>query len=103
MVLVLRSGIPEEVDWALDRLLWLCSNEKFLLSAIPGLTDALFSWPESNERCWIIFIRWRTLVLLDLKRRRGPGPEDALHVLPILHWRCHGEYVVIVRLPASTL
>ena len=46
MMLALRSGIPEEVSWALDRLLRLCSNEKFLLSAIPGLTDALFAWPE---------------------------------------------------------
>ena len=45
-MLALRSGIPEEVSWALDRLLRLCSNEKFLLSAIPGLTDALFGWPE---------------------------------------------------------
>ena len=45
-MLALRSGIPEEVSWALDRLLRLCSNEKFLLSAIPGLTDALFAWPE---------------------------------------------------------
>jgi len=46
MMLALRSGIHEEVSWALDRLLRLCSNEKFLLSAIPGLTDALFAWPE---------------------------------------------------------
>jgi chromatin structure-remodeling complex subunit RSC9 len=46
MMLALRSGMAEEVSWALDRLLRLCSNEKFLLSAIPGLTDALFAWPE---------------------------------------------------------
>lgn len=46
MVLALRCGIPEEISWALDRLLRICSNEKFFLTAIPGLTDALFEWPE---------------------------------------------------------
>jgi chromatin structure-remodeling complex subunit RSC9 len=46
MVLALRCGIQEEISWALDRLLRLCSNEKFFLKTIPGLTDALFEWPE---------------------------------------------------------
>jgi chromatin structure-remodeling complex subunit RSC9 len=46
MLLALRSGIDSEIGWALDRLCRLCNNEQFLLNAIPGLTDALFEWPE---------------------------------------------------------
>lgn len=46
MLLALRSGIDDEISWALDRLCRLCHNEQFLLSAIPGLTDALFVWPD---------------------------------------------------------
>jgi chromatin structure-remodeling complex subunit RSC9 len=46
MLLSLRSGIDTEIGWALDRLCRLCDNEQFLLRAIPGLTDALFEWPE---------------------------------------------------------
>ena len=46
MLLALRSGIDTEVGWALDRLCRLCNNEQFMLSAIPGLLDALFEWPE---------------------------------------------------------
>ncbi|KDQ20295.1 hypothetical protein BOTBODRAFT_27711 [Botryobasidium botryosum FD-172 SS1] len=48
MVLALRSGIDDEVSWALLRLANL-SNEhghRFNLAAIPGLTDALFLWPQ---------------------------------------------------------
>ena len=46
MVLSLRSGIHSEIGWAFDRLTRLCHNEQFTLRAIPGLTDALFEWPE---------------------------------------------------------
>lgn len=46
MLLSLRSGIPEEIGWALDRLCRLCDNDQFSLKAIPGLTDALLEWPE---------------------------------------------------------
>jgi chromatin structure-remodeling complex subunit RSC9 len=46
MLLSLRSGISTEVRWALDRLCRLSNNEKFSLKAYPGLTDALFEWPE---------------------------------------------------------
>ncbi|RPD82372.1 hypothetical protein L226DRAFT_607504 [Lentinus tigrinus ALCF2SS1-7] len=46
MLLSLRSGIDSEIAWALDRLCRLCQNEQFMLIAIPGLTDALFEWPE---------------------------------------------------------
>jgi chromatin structure-remodeling complex subunit RSC9 len=46
MLLSLRSGIDTEIGWALDRLCRLCDNEQFLLRAIPGLTEALFEWPE---------------------------------------------------------
>ncbi|EIN13967.1 hypothetical protein PUNSTDRAFT_56613 [Punctularia strigosozonata HHB-11173 SS5] len=46
MLLSLRSGIPTEVRWALDRLCRLSHNEKFSLRSYPGLTDALFEWPE---------------------------------------------------------
>ncbi|KAJ7225348.1 hypothetical protein GGX14DRAFT_349525 [Mycena pura] len=45
MTLSLRSGIHQEVHWALDRLLRLCSNE-FLFTKTPGVIDALFEWPE---------------------------------------------------------
>lgn len=46
MLLSLRSGIDEEVGWALDRLWRLATNDQFVLTAIPGLTDALFELPE---------------------------------------------------------
>lgn len=46
MLLALRSGIEEEVSWALERLCRLSCNEQFTLASIPGLTDALFEWPE---------------------------------------------------------
>ncbi|CAL1695026.1 unnamed protein product [Somion occarium] len=46
MLLSLRSGIDSEISWALDRLCRLCNNEQFVLAAIPGLTDALFVWPD---------------------------------------------------------
>ncbi|KAJ7103352.1 hypothetical protein B0H15DRAFT_897570 [Mycena belliarum] len=46
MTLSLRSGIKQEVNWALDRLCRLCHNEQFLLRTVPGLLDALFEWPE---------------------------------------------------------
>lgn len=50
MVLSLRSGIDQEVGWALDRLLRLCNNDMFLFKSIPGLIDALFEWPEWYAR-----------------------------------------------------
>ncbi|KAG5650457.1 hypothetical protein H0H81_012196 [Sphagnurus paluster] len=46
MSLSLRSGILDEVGWALDRLCRLCHNEQFQLAAIHGLIDGLFDWPE---------------------------------------------------------
>ncbi|KAI0052511.1 hypothetical protein FA95DRAFT_1553509 [Auriscalpium vulgare] len=46
MLLSLRSGIHSEIAWALDRLCRLCNNDQFFLRTIPGLTDALFEWPE---------------------------------------------------------
>ncbi|KAJ6621182.1 hypothetical protein B0H10DRAFT_1875279 [Mycena sp. CBHHK59/15] len=46
MTLSLRSGIKQEVNWALDRLCRLCHNELFLLRNVPGVIDALFEWPE---------------------------------------------------------
>ncbi|KIJ66288.1 hypothetical protein HYDPIDRAFT_86774 [Hydnomerulius pinastri MD-312] len=46
MVLSLRSTINVEIGWALDRLHRLCTNDQFILKSIPGLTDALFEWPE---------------------------------------------------------
>ncbi|KAI0347792.1 hypothetical protein BDW22DRAFT_1479711 [Trametopsis cervina] len=45
MVLALKSGIDSEISWALERLCRLCHNEQFILSALPGLTEALFEWP----------------------------------------------------------
>ena len=46
MVLSLRSTINFEIGWALDRLHRLCTNDLFILKTLPGLTDALFEWPE---------------------------------------------------------
>lgn len=46
MVLSLRSTINPEIGWALDRLHRLCTNDLFILKSLPGLTDALFEWPE---------------------------------------------------------
>ena len=46
MVLSLRSTIHPEIGWALDRLHRLCTNDLFMLKSLPGLTDALFEWPE---------------------------------------------------------
>ena len=46
MLLSLRSGMPSEIAWAFDRLCRLCNNEQFLFRSIPGLTNALFEWPE---------------------------------------------------------
>ncbi|KAI0296264.1 hypothetical protein BC826DRAFT_1103989 [Russula brevipes] len=46
MLLSLRSGIRSEIAWAFDRLCRLCNNEQFLFRSIPGLTNALFEWPE---------------------------------------------------------
>ncbi|KAF9245791.1 hypothetical protein BU15DRAFT_40495 [Melanogaster broomeanus] len=46
MVLSLRSTIHTEIGWALDRLHRLCTNDQFILMTIPGLTNALFEWPE---------------------------------------------------------
>lgn len=46
MSLSIRSGIDSEVGWALDRLCRLVRNELFVFSAIPGIIDGLFDWPE---------------------------------------------------------
>lgn len=47
MVLALRSGLHDEIDWALLRLVVLSHEhgDRFRLHTIPGLTDALFEWP----------------------------------------------------------
>ncbi|GJJ09594.1 hypothetical protein Clacol_003817 [Clathrus columnatus] len=46
MLLSLRSGIPKEVNWALERMCRLSNNDQFVLKNIIGLTDALVEWPE---------------------------------------------------------
>ena len=46
MLLALRSGIPREVNWALERMCRLSHNDQFILKNIPGLTDILVEWPE---------------------------------------------------------
>ncbi|KAF8591913.1 hypothetical protein K439DRAFT_1325863 [Ramaria rubella] len=46
MLLSLRSGIPREVNWALERMCRLSHNDQFILKNIPGLTDVLVEWPE---------------------------------------------------------
>ena len=42
MVLSLRSGLEDEVAWALDRLLRLSDNEQGVLHHLPGIIDALY-------------------------------------------------------------
>ncbi|EMD41916.1 hypothetical protein CERSUDRAFT_147324 [Gelatoporia subvermispora B] len=74
MLLALRSGIDTEVTWALDRLCRLCNNEQFLLRAIPGLTDALFEWPDwyvngGAEECTRMATLFSLPPELELKRR----------------------------------
>lgn len=44
MALSIRSGIPSEITWALDRLCRLVNNNQFMF--IPGVIDGLFDWPE---------------------------------------------------------
>ncbi|TCD62411.1 Chromatin structure-remodeling complex protein rsc9 [Steccherinum ochraceum] len=46
MVLALKSGIDSEIEWSLERLSRLSPDDKFQLHAMPGLTDALFEWPD---------------------------------------------------------
>ncbi|VDB86579.1 unnamed protein product [Peniophora sp. CBMAI 1063] len=46
MLLAIRSGIPTEIGWALDRLCRLAQNDQFSVRNTPGLLDALFEWPE---------------------------------------------------------
>ncbi|KIJ37280.1 hypothetical protein M422DRAFT_178270 [Sphaerobolus stellatus SS14] len=46
MLLSIRSGIPKEVNWALERMCRLSHNDQFVLRNILGLTDALIEWPE---------------------------------------------------------
>jgi chromatin structure-remodeling complex subunit RSC9 len=68
MTLSLRSGIHQEVSWALDRLCRLCHNEQFLLRTIPGLIDALFEWPE-----WYVNEGYRELA--EIQSLFSPSPE----------------------------
>jgi len=46
MLLALRSGIPKEINWALERMCRLSHNDQFILRKVPGLADALIEWPE---------------------------------------------------------
>ncbi|KAJ7631119.1 hypothetical protein FB45DRAFT_557364 [Roridomyces roridus] len=47
MILSLQSGIKEEVNWALERLIRLSMNgDADLHKLLPGLVDALFEWPQ---------------------------------------------------------
>lgn len=45
MLMALKSTIPKEVGWALDRLCRLSENDQFSLRLLKGLADALFEWP----------------------------------------------------------
>lgn len=46
MVLAIRSGIDDEIQWALERCCRLSHSETFRLSVIPGLLEALMEWPQ---------------------------------------------------------
>ncbi|KAJ6503358.1 hypothetical protein C8R47DRAFT_1105773 [Mycena vitilis] len=70
MTLSLRSGINQEVNWALDRLCRLCHNEQFLLRNVPGLIDALFEWPE-----WYVSEGYRESS--DMQSLFSPSPDLA--------------------------
>lgn len=83
MLLALKSGIDTEISWALDRICRLCPNEQFVLSAIPGLADVLFEWPEWFVCTgWMEIARMGTLFSLTptLERRRRHSLE-ALFIL----------------------
>ncbi|KAJ6519995.1 hypothetical protein C8R45DRAFT_853367 [Mycena sanguinolenta] len=71
MTLSLRSGIDQEVNWALDRLCRLCHNEQFLLRNVPGLIDALFEWPE-----W--FVNEGYTESADMQSLFSPSPDLAV-------------------------
>ncbi|KAI0275010.1 hypothetical protein BC834DRAFT_921193 [Gloeopeniophorella convolvens] len=89
MLLSLRSGIPTEIAWAFDRLCRLCNNDLFFLSAIPGLTNALFELPE-----WYIE-----------QNSAGKFKEFALFAMPpdLERHRRHGlEALCILRNSAAT-
>ncbi|KAG5220686.1 Chromatin structure-remodeling complex protein [Salix suchowensis] len=46
MLLAAKSGIDEEINWALDRISRLTTNEYFTVKGIPSLLEALYEWPE---------------------------------------------------------
>ncbi|KAL1757319.1 hypothetical protein FB107DRAFT_289437 [Schizophyllum commune] len=46
MVLAVRSGIDDEIQWALERCCRLSHSESFKLSIIPGLLEAFMEWPQ---------------------------------------------------------
>ncbi|KAK7064085.1 ribosomal RNA-processing protein 1 [Favolaschia claudopus] len=71
MTLSLRSGIHQEINWALDRLCRLFQNETYLLKTIPGLIDALFEWPE-----W--YVKEGYKASNDIQSLFSPPPELAL-------------------------
>ncbi|KAF8330363.1 uncharacterized protein EI90DRAFT_3124396 [Cantharellus anzutake] len=70
MALALVSGIPKEVDWALSRLVNLSDEHtnRFVLSAVPRLSEAILYWPE-------VYIEESRKKLTQLYPYFAPGPR----------------------------
>ncbi|THG95396.1 hypothetical protein EW145_g7966, partial [Phellinidium pouzarii] len=107
MLLALRSGLDSEVGWALERLCRLSFNEQFTLASIPGLTDALFEWPEwfldeyangsKNEQKSLAHTRARAPLLSRALTALAPHTDDhtqfVLYALDLLQ-ALAGTYVL---------
>lgn len=82
MVLSIRSGINSEIAWALDRLYRLCANDQFSLKNIPGLTDALFEWPEwYATEGYLVAEQHRLFAMPDAEHRKRRHAIECIFVL----------------------
>ncbi|OAX43029.1 hypothetical protein K503DRAFT_242475 [Rhizopogon vinicolor AM-OR11-026] len=82
MVLSIRSGIHSEIAWALDRLYRLCANDQFILKTIPGLTDALFEWPEwYAAEGYLVAEKYRLFAMPDTEDRKRRHALESIFIL----------------------
>ncbi|KAG1754872.1 uncharacterized protein EDB91DRAFT_1095952 [Suillus paluster] len=82
MVLSIRSGIHSEVAWALDRLYRLCANDQFILKTIPGLTDALFEWPEwYASEGYLMAEKYQLFAMPDTEDRKRRHALESIFIL----------------------
>lgn len=78
MVLAARSGIPSEITWAMDRICRASDHPQFIARNIPGMLDALFTWPE-----W--YIEQSKIPKDELKRLFSPSEEEDIERRHALH------------------